>query len=458
MGGQLILQVILIALNAFFAMTEIACISLNKNKLESQAKDGDKKAKMMLKIVEEPNAFLSTIQIGITLAGFLGSAFAAENFSDVLVDFLINTCKLTALPESALNTISVVLITLLLSYFTLVLGELVPKRVAMKKSEEIARAVGGFIIFLSTVFKPIIWITSVSTNGVLRLIGINPKDEEEEVSQDDIKMMIDIGEESGTIDPTQGELIDNIFEFNNLLAGDVMTHRTSMVTISIEATNDEVYDIIAESGYSRFPVYGKDIDEIIGILRSREFLLNLQSKTPKPLSELLSKPHFVPETVRADELFRDMQAKKRHMAVVVDEYGGTSGVITMEDLLEEIVGNIYDESDESPVTDITQLEENLWRVSGGMDIEEMADTLGIKIDIEDEEYSTLGGMIYGQLLQIPEDGSKPEIEAKGLKVKVEQITDHRVEWALVSVIPKEDDEDEDSHDSKHDNKAEKEND
>jgi len=328
----------------------------------------------------------------------------------------------------------------------------VPKRVALKKAEEIARAVCGIIIFLSNVFRPVIWLTSVSTNGVLRLMGINPNEEEEEVSQDEIRMMIDIGEETGTIDPAQGELIDNIFEFNNLLAGDVMTHRKDMATISIESTKDEILELIEESGYSRFPVYGKDIDEIIGVLRSREFLLNLQSKQPRSLGELLAKPHFVPETVRADELFRDMQAKKRHMAIVVDEYGGTSGLITMEDLLEEIVGNIYDESDDKPVPDITQLEENLWRVSGGADIEELADVLGIKIDIEDEEYSSLGGLVYSQLLQIPEDGSKPEIEAKGIHVKVEEITDHRVEWALVSVLPPEEDSDEDTEDNEKNEK------
>jgi len=452
MGGQLILQVVLILVNAFFAMTETACISLNKNKLESAAKDGDKKAERLLKMVENPNGFLATIQIGITLAGFLGSAFAAENFSDVLVDFLIITCGITVIPMSMLNTIAVVVITLILSFFTLVLGELVPKRVALKKAEEIARAVCGIIIFLSNVFRPVIWLTSVSTNGVLRLMGINPNEEEEEVSQDEIRMMIDIGEETGTIDPAQGELIDNIFEFNNLLAGDVMTHRKDMATISIESTKDEILELIEESGYSRFPVYGKDIDEIIGVLRSREFLLNLQSKQPRSLGELLAKPHFVPETVRADELFRDMQAKKRHMAIVVDEYGGTSGLITMEDLLEEIVGNIYDESDDKPVPDITQLEENLWRVSGGADIEELADVLGIKIDIEDEEYSSLGGLVYSQLLQIPEDGSKPEIEAKGIHVKVEEITDHRVEWALVSVLPPEEDSDEDTEDNEKNEK------
>nr|MBQ4317934.1 HlyC/CorC family transporter [Clostridia bacterium] len=426
MGGQLILQVVLIAINAFFAMTETACISINKTKLESAAKDGDKKAARLLKMVENPNGFLATIQIGITLAGFLGSAFAAENFSDVLVDFIVNTCGITAIPMKVLDTAAVVVITLILSFFTLVLGELVPKRVALKKADAIASAVCGIIIFLANIFKPVIWLTSVSTNGVLRLMGINPNEEEEEVSQDEIRMMIDIGEETGTIDPTQGELIDNIFEFNNLLAGDVMTHRTDMATISIEATNDEITEIIRETGFSRFPVYGKDIDEIIGVLRTREFLLNIQSPHPKALKDMLAKPHFVPETVRADVLFRDMQAKKRHMAIVVDEYGGTSGLITMEDLLEEIVGNIYDESDDKPEPDIVKLEDNLWRVSGSVDIDELAEAIGIDLDFEDEDYGTLGGLVYSQLSQIPEDGSNPEIEAKGMHVKVERISEHRV--------------------------------
>jgi len=442
----LILQVVLILINAFFAMTETACISLNKNKLESASKDGDKKAARLLKMVENPNGFLATIQIGITLAGFLGSAFAAENFSDVLVDFIVVTCGITAIPMSVLDTAAVILITLILSFFTLVLGELVPKRIALKKSEEIARTVCGIIIFLASVFKPIIWLTSVSTNGVLRLMGINPNEEEEEVSKDDIKIMIDIGEETGTIDPTQGELIDNIFEFNNLLAGDVMTHRTDMAALSVEATDDEIYETIRESGFSRIPVYGKDIDEIIGVLRSREFLLDRSNPNPRPIRELLAKPHFVPETVNADVLFRDMQAKKRHMAIVIDEYGGTSGLVTMEDLLEEIVGNIYDESDDKPEPDIVKLEENLWRVNGGMDIEELAETLDVKMDLEDEDYGTLGGLIFSQLPQIPEDGEKPELDAKGIHIKVEKIADHRVESALVSILPPEEDEDEDGSD------------
>ena len=363
-AGGLILQVILILINAFFAATEIAVISLNEGKIRRQVESGDKKAGKMLKMVSEPTGFLSTIQVGITLAGFLGSAFAADNFSDRLVSWLVDGCGVTAVSRATLDTLSVIVITLILSYFTLILGELVPKRLAMRKPEQLARTVSGVITFLSKLLKPIVWFLSVSTNGVLRLFGINPHEEEEAVSEDEIRMMIDIGEEKGTIESEEREMIDNIFEFNNITAGDLMVHRKDMTVIWENDTPEAIYKTIVESGFSRFPVCGEDTDDVLGILLTREYLLNAYNGSPKAIRDLLSPVHFVPETVHADALFRDMQQKKIHLSIVVDEYGGTAGLVTLEDLLEEIVGNIYDETDEAEISDITPLGENLWRVSG----------------------------------------------------------------------------------------------
>ncbi len=431
--SQLLLQVVLIAVNAFFAATEIAVISLNENKLRKQAEEGDGKAAQMLKMVEQPAGFLSTIQIGITLAGFLGSAFAADNFASKIVRYLVDEVQLTAIPEHVLNTLAVVLITIILSYFTLIFGELVPKRVAMQKSDQVARAVCGIINGISKVVKPVVWLLSVSTNGVLRLMRIDPNAEEEQVTEEEIRMMVDIGEEKGTIEANEKEMIDNVFEFNNMTAEDCMIHRTDVTAIWVEDTPDEIVKTIEETGLSRFPVYNEDLDDVLGILFTRDYLLNLRAENPKPLRELLRPAYFVPESVQADVLFREMQTQKVHMAIVVDEYGGTSGIVTLEDLLEEIVGNIYDEFDPQAEQDIALVEENTWRVAGGVDLETLNEALKIELPT-DEEYDTLGGLIFSQLTSIPKDGATPEMDCFGLHIKVEEIKERRVEWALVSKL------------------------
>ena len=426
--------IILTAINAFFAAAEIAVISLSETKLKKQAEEGDRKAKKLLSLMQAPDNFLSAIQIAITLAGFLNAAFAADSFADPLVNWLVNDLHFTALPVGVLNTIMVVLVTIILSYFTLVLGELVPKRVAMKKTEGVARATVGVVWAVATVFRPVIWLLSKSTNGVLRLMHIDPKADEEEVSEDEIRMMVDLGEERGAIQSNEKELIDNIFEFNNTTAEDVMVHRTDMVMIWVDDSPEEILRTIRESGMSRFPVYEEDADDIVGILNTRDYLLNAQLPKPKPLRELLRSAYFVPESVRTDVLFRDMQSKKVHLAIVVDEYGGTSGLVTMEDLLEEIVGNIYDEFDPQEEKDIEQVDTNLWRVSGSCELDQVAEALDMEFP-EDVESDTLGGLVFAQLSAIPQDGSQIEVDTCGLHIKVLELTDRRVEWALVSRTP-----------------------
>ena len=428
---QLLLQLVLIMLNAYFAATEIAVISLNENILRRQAEDGDKKAARLLKIVETPTRFLSTIQIGITLAGFLGSAFAADNFAGRIRDWAVVKWQLDASAAPAGNTLAVVLITIILSFFTLVLGELVPKRVAMQKAEQVARFTCGVVSGLAAVMRPLIWLLTVSTNGVLRLLHIDPNAEEDQVSEEEIRMMVDIGEEKGAIESGEKEMIENIFEFNNMTAEEVMIHRTDVVMLWARDSDEEIVRTIRETGLTRFPVYEEDADDIVGILNTRTYLLNARESQPRPLRELLTPAYFVPESVRTDVLFRDMQARKIHMAVVVDEYGGTSGIITMEDLLEEIVGNIYDEFDPQDEQEIIPLGENQWRVAGSADLEEVAEALDVELP-GDEEYDTLGGLVFAQLAVIPEDGSHPEVDVCGLHIRVEELSDRRVEWATVS--------------------------
>lgn len=431
---QLLLQVLLILLNAFFAATEIAVISLNPAKLRKQYEDGDKKAGRLLKMVEQPAGFLSTIQIGITLAGFLGSAFAAENFSDYLVSWIYDDLGFHGISIGALDTLSVIVITIILSYFTLILGELVPKRIAMQKSMEVAKISSGVVSAVAFVMKPIVWFLSFSTNLVLRLLRLKTEAEDETVTEDEIRMMVDLGEEKGTIDTGEKEWIQNIFEFDDTSVCDAMTRQPDVEMFSVDTPPDEITEIIRKTGLSRFPVYGEDVNDVLGILNAREFLLNQTGKQPKPLRELLRPAYFVPETIHTDDLFRDMQQKKVHIAVVIDEYGEMSGIITVEDLLEEIVGNIYDEFDPAEGPEIEQLEENLWRVSGGVDIDTLAQTLKITIP-EDVEYDTVGGMVFSQLRTIPQDNTQPEVEVNGLKICVQRIENRRIEKVLIRKLP-----------------------
>ncbi len=450
---QLILQLALILVNAFFAATELAVVSINENRLRREAEAGDKKSMRLLRIVEQPTQFLSTIQIAITLAGFLGSAFAADSFAEPITNWLINDMHVTGISAKTLNTLAVIVITIILSYFTLVLGELVPKRIAMKKPEAVARFSCGIVTFFAAVLRPITWLLTVSTNGLLRLFGIDPNAEEEDVSEDEIRMMVDIGEERGAIEAGEKEMIENIFEFNNQSAEDIMVHRTDMEIIWTDDEPQKILERIEQTGLSRFPVCNEDADDIVGILNARDYLINAQKSQPKPLEELLRPAYFVPESVQTDVLFRNMQSTNTHMAIVVDEYGGTSGLVTMEDLLEQIVGNIYDEFDPKDETEILPLGENRWRIAGSADIESIAEALNIDLP-EDDEYDTLGGMILDSLNAVPEDGSTPVMDIAGLHIEVQEIKDRRIEWAIVSKIDLPEPEDEKKEKGGKEKKAE----
>ena len=422
---QLLLQVILIAINAFFAMTEIAVISLNATKLKKMEEDGDKVATRLLRMVEHSTSFLSTIQIGITLAGYLGSAFAADSFSDGLTSWLYNTVGFQVLSYQALNSVSVVIITVILSYFTLIFGELVPKRIAMQKSMQVAKIASSVITALATVMRPVIWFLTFSTNTVLKLLRLKTTSEEETVTEEEIRMMVDLGEERGTIDSDEGEWIDNVFEFGETTVREAMTHVSELVAIPVDATQDEITKVIRESGRSRIPVYAKNLDDILGILNAREFLLERGEGGDKLPERLIRPAYFVPETLRAATLFKDMQQKKQHIAVVVDEYGQTSGIVTMEDLLEEIVGSIYDETDPAEELPITQIEDGVWRALGSAELDEIADAMDIEFP-EDLDFDTLNGLVFSQLNNIPKDGPVLDLQAYGLDIHVERIARRRV--------------------------------
>lgn len=396
---QILLQIILIALNAFFAATEIAVISLNEKKVRALAEDGNKKAVKMLKIIEEPTQFLSTIQIGITLAGFLGSAFAADNFAEVLSATISKAFNLSADNTKIINTVAVVLVTLILSYFTLIFGELVPKRIAMKHKEKLANSVCGIISFLAAVLKPIIWFLTISTNAVLRLVGIDPHEKEEPVSEEDIVLMLDAGADEGSLDHDDIEYIKNVFKLDKMTAEDVMTPRKSVISISYDASDKEILEIIEEESYSRIPVYEDNPDKIIGILHACDYLLKRNEKN-FDLKSILHTPVFVPETVSLDVLFKDMQTDHNHLAVVVNEYGETSGIVTMEDILEEIVGEIWDERDEE-IDEFKKIGDNTYKVLCTASLEDFREYFKLE-DEEELDVSTVNGWITEITGIIPE--------------------------------------------------------
>ena len=424
---QLLLQLVLIAVNALFAATEIAVISINETKVRRMAEGGDRKAAKMLRMVTEPTGFLSTIQICITLAGFLGSAFAADNFSDKLVNWLINDCEVSGVSPSALDTISVIIITLVLSYFTLVLGELVPKRIAMKRSESIARAVSGLMIGMTTVLRPVIWLLTVSTNGVLRLCGIDPEDNAEEVSEEEIIMMLDEGEEAGSIESGEKELIKNVFSLNDTTAEDVMVHRSQVAFLKRDDARTTLLNEIAESGYSRFPVYGENIDDIVGILYAKTYL-TAQSKGERcEMKDFLMPPRFVHASTHINRILLDMQREHAHMAVVVDDYGGVIGIITLEDILEELVGEIWDESDEV-IENIRERSDGSYDINGSTRLSDMCESVGCSID---SNADTVGGWVTEMLGGIPESGES--FECGGMHVTVESTDKRRVLKVNVNV-------------------------
>ena len=424
---QLLLQLVLIAVNALFAATEIAVISLNETKVRRMAEGGDRKAAKMLRMVTEPTGFLSTIQICITLAGFLGSAFAADNFSDKLVNWLINDCEVSGVSPSALDTISVIIITLVLSYFTLVLGELVPKRIAMKRPEGIARAVSGLMIGMTTVLRPVIWLLTVSTNGVLRLCGIDPKDNAEEVSEEEIIMMLDEGEEAGSIESGEKELIKNVFSLNDTTAEDVMVHRSQVAFLKRDDARTTLLNEIAESGYSRFPVYGENIDDIVGILYAKTYLTAQSRGERCEMKDFLMPPRFVHASTHINRILLDMQREHAHMAVVVDDYGGVIGIITLEDILEELVGEIWDESDEV-IENTPERPDGSYDINGSTRLSDMCESVGCSID---SNADTVGGWVTETLGGIPASGES--FECSGMLVTVEATDERRVLEVNVNV-------------------------
>ena len=423
----LLLQVVLIALNAVFACAEIAVISINDARLSKLITEGDKRAVRLGRLTSQPARFLATIQVAITVSGFLGSAFAADNFSELLVEWLSKFG--IHLP----NSVAVILITLILSYFTLIFGELVPKRVAMKKAESLALGMSAFVTVIAKLFAPIVWFLTVSTNGVLRVMGIDPNAEDDEVSEEEIRMMVDVGSEKGVIDDDEKLMIQNVFEFDDLTAADIATHRTELTVLWQEDTMPEWERIIRENRHSLYPICGDDIDDIVGVLYAKDYFRLENRDRETVMKEAVRPAVFVPDSIKADVLFQRMQQSRNHFAVVADEYGGVFGVVTMNDLLEQLVGDLNDGEEAIP-PEIEQLQDHQWRIDGSADLDEVAVTLGVSLP--EDVYDTFGGYVFGEYGAIPADGSSIELETDELHITVTDICEHRMETAIVTVKEK----------------------
>ncbi len=428
-GQWLLLEFVFIILGVFCALAASAIRECSESKLLRAAEEGDKKAEKMLPAVQEPDDFCAAMRVGAVAFGF----FAVMNpLTAQMVQWIENLVSSTHFVQQMVGGAVWILLLLL----AVVLFDLAPERYAWHRADKCARSVFPLASLLCKVLWPVTWLLIRLSEVLLRLVGVNPKAQIEEVSEDEILLMVGEGGETGAIGQEEKELIENIFEFDDLTAEDVMIHRTDMEIVWMDDTDEDILQRIRETGRSRFPVCGEDVDDIIGILNSRQYLLNTREEQPKPMQELLRPAFFVPESVKADVLFRDMQQKKFHLAIVVDEYGGTSGLVTMEDLLEQLVGEIYDEFDTEEEQEITALGGGKWRVAGAVRLEDLGEVMELDIPEEDaEEYETLAGLVFGSLAIIPEDGTKPHVQAMGLDVQVEEITDHRVEWAIVSALP-----------------------
>lgn len=434
---KLLLLFVLIIVNAFFAMSEIAIISLNDTKMQKLAEEGNKKAKQIVKLTANSSNFLSTIQIGVTLAGFLTSASASQTFADMLTNALANHFQFCRTYVGAVGVVSVIVITVVTSYFSLVLGELAPKRIAMQIPEKVSYKVVGVLLFVAKVTKPFVKILSFSTNAVVRIFGFDPNADEENVTEEEIRMMVDVGGEKGVIEDSQKEMIDNIFEFDDLDAGDIMTHRTEMSAIEVTKSLAEVAELAIENGYSRIPVYEDDPDSIVGVLYAKDLLKYVGKSIPKDLTiaKIMRKTLYVPETQPCADLFKAMNESHTQFAVVVDEYGGTAGIVTLEDVLESIVGNIQDEYDDEE-EEITKIDETTFTVEGTTDLDEIDELVGA--EFPEGDYDTIGGFVISLLGYLPTESDISKnimAEYENLRFTVLSIDERRIDQIKIEILP-----------------------
>ena len=428
MISNIVILIFLILLNAFFAASEIAFISLNDARIEVQAKDGNKRAKLINKMLKDRSQFLATIQIGITLAGFLSSAFAVDTFADKVVPLFY-----TAIPSISIGTwrnIVIMLITVILSYFTLVFGELVPKRIAMKYAEKVAYTSVYIIKFISKLTLPFVKLLTISTNVISKMFGVN-SEESEDITEEEIRMMINAGEEKGTIESQEKEMINNIFEFNDKIVSEIMIPRNDIFAIDMNATISGMIETLTEDDkYSRIPVYEGTVDEIKGIVYVKD-LITARKRGNTKVKHIMKEAYYVSETKPVDELFNELRKNKKQLAIVIDEYGGTAGIVTMEDILEEIVGEIYDEYDDVEYK-YEKINDTTYVFEGNVAIYDLEKILDIKI--QEGDYDTLAGYLIDKIGKIPEKSEKIAYETQEAIYKIDKVKNKRI--VRVKIIKK----------------------
>jgi Hemolysins and related proteins containing CBS domains len=419
---QLLLLICLILINAFFAASEMSIISSNDTRFRKLAEDGDKKALLLVKLLSKPSSFLASIQVGVTLSSLLSSAVASESIANRVA----KAFAFTGVSPAVLNILSVAVVTILLSYFTLVFGELVPKRIAMKNPEAIARSVVGVLHGISVAFRPFVALLSHSTNAVARIFGVTPGESPNNVTEEEIRMMVDVGEETGAIEESEKEMINNIFEFNDRTAGEIMTHRTEVYAVENSCLLSDIITIAMEEGFSRIPVYKDDLDDIVGIIYVKDLLKYVGTTIDEKfdVGDIMRPPLIVPETKRCQDLFLELTEQKQHMAIVIDEYGGTAGIVTLEDVLESIVGNIQDEYDHE-TDEYAVIDDSTYTIDGTTDLAEV-DRL-LDTELPEGDYDTLGGLIIDRLGRIPLENEHPSVELEDFVFTVERMEDRRIE-------------------------------
>lgn len=430
----IILVFALILINAFFMLGKTAVISFNDTKLRREAEDGNKKAKLITKLLDEPNNFLATVKVATNLSGFLAAAILADIFADPAAEFI---AKYIPLDVEIINGITLFVLTLLLAYVSIILGVLVPKRVAMEHPESISYSVIGTLAFLCKILSPFVYILRGSSNIVLRLFGINPNEEPEAATEENIRMMLDVADEKGTIEESEKEMINNIFEFDDRSVGEIMTHRKDLTAIEMETPICEAVDLAISDGYSRMPVYDETIDNIKGIIFAKD-LLTLIGDTNlvgRKVCDFIRPVNFIPESNSCSDVFMEFQQKKIQAAIVVDEYGGTAGLVSMEDLIESVMGNIQDEYDNEE-EEISAIDEDNFDFEGTVLLDDIEELLDIEVD-EDADYDTLSGLIMDILGRIPEEDEHPVVEYQGVEFTVTQVEEHHIAKVHAKILPKE---------------------
>ena len=430
MLGRVILLFVLIIINGFFSCAEIAVIQIGEGKLKKLSEEGNQKAKRLLKFKEDPSRFLSTIQVAITLAGFLSSAFASESFAGMVAQLVRRFFPARSLDVS--HPISIVLITMLLSYISIVFGELVPKRLAQVYTEPIALFITPVLGLVSILSTPLVFLLSASTNSILRLIGINPDEDSNQISEEDILMMVDEGMEKGTIESTENEFIQNVFEFKDLTVEEVCTHRTDVAMLYIEDTDRQWRRTIHEHRFACYPICGEDDDDIIGILNTKDYFRLNDLSRPNVMKNAVDRPFFVSQNMKVSDLFDTMKKERKYYAVVLDEYGGMTGIVTLHDLIEALVGDLHEEDELPEPEPIEAIGDNEWIILGSADLEDVNEALKIHLDLEAAD--TFGGYIMGILGKVPEDGSSFHLDTDNLSIDVAYIKNHRIGKTVVRLL------------------------